>query len=114
MVVVNFLSQILHNIGLFSYNFTLISKIWAKSRTFEYVCCMDSQISLAVVKNIHAPLISMVIEFRIQDMILESSSFQLWNFGSLDFGPVPSKWLSFPLPFRKVHTNETIEDNSSQ
>ncbi|TYJ32694.1 hypothetical protein E1A91_A05G053100v1 [Gossypium mustelinum] len=50
----------------------------------------------------HVSLISGIIEFHNQDIIIESCSSQVSNLGSPSLGPVPSKWLSFSLPFKNA------------
>ena len=50
-------------------------------------------------------LISSVMEFHSQDIIIKSSLSQVSNPVVPFFGPVPKRCPNFPLPFRKVRTS---------
>ena len=113
-IFTTFQPQNLHDIGIFGHrfgslfcggnlhlDFKILSRI-----SYLWIGLSDGFPNLlSCCKKYTCSAYFRVIEFHNQDMIMESSSSQLWNFGSSGFGLVLIKWHSFPLPFRKVHTN---------
>ena len=97
--MIHLLPPILQNIGIFNHRLLTLFGCWNLGLDFKYLCS-----SLAMEKNIQVLLISGSIKFYSHDIIMELSSSQFWNFGSLCFGPVLNKWLSFPFPFKNIFT----------
>lgn len=84
---------------------TVKSLIFAASLTLEYVLPIAFHTAYVVGRNITGLLISGVMEFQSNALVMGSFSSQETKAGYLGCSPVPTRWLSLPFRLRVVWIN---------